>query len=409
MQLRSDVVGTGAASLQLKSFLPDGVVHIGDVVVPTSSFVLLAIAIVTALVLALVFRFTRFGLATRAASEHETGAILTGISPDRLGFLNWIIATVLAGLAVIVFAATSARLDPTETSLLVVPALAAALLGGLNSFAVTTAAALAISMLQSALGTFQTRADWLPDWLPNGGLRAALPVVLIVVAITVRGARLPTREALIDRRLPAAPEPRRPLVATLAISAVTIVGLLTLDEQWRLAIVVSTIATLIALSAVVVTGYVGQISLAQYAFAGLAAFTTAKLAIEGVAFPWAPLLAVIAHRRRRHPRRAAGAARARNDACGCDACRFRRDRRARVQLPVAQRPHRTSPGRVSSVSISGSSRRAPTTSAPRSGSSQSWSSRSVRSRSPTSVVARPACGGWPYAATNGLRRRWGST
>ena len=40
------------------------------------------------------------------------------------------------------------------------------------------------------------------------------------------------------------------------------------------------------------TGYVGQISLAQYAFAGLAAFTTAKLAIEGVAFPWAPLLAV---------------------------------------------------------------------------------------------------------------------
>ena len=35
MQLRSDVVGTGAASLQLKSFLPDGVVHFGDVVVPT--------------------------------------------------------------------------------------------------------------------------------------------------------------------------------------------------------------------------------------------------------------------------------------------------------------------------------------------------------------------------------------
>jgi len=56
--------------------------------------------------------------------------------------------------------------------------------------------------------------------------------------------------------------------------------------------VVSTIAALIALSTVVITGYVGQISLAQYAFAGLAAFTTAKLAISGVGFPWAPLLAV---------------------------------------------------------------------------------------------------------------------
>jgi ABC-type branched-subunit amino acid transport system permease subunit len=49
---------------------------------------------------------------------------------------------------------------------------------------------------------------------------------------------------------------------------------------------------LIALSTVVITGYVGQISLAQYAFAGLAAFTTAKLAVEGVAFPFAPMLAV---------------------------------------------------------------------------------------------------------------------
>jgi ABC-type branched-subunit amino acid transport system permease subunit len=55
---------------------------------------------------------------------------------------------------------------------------------------------------------------------------------------------------------------------------------------------VSIIAAIIGLSSVVVTGYVGQISLAQYAFAGLAAFTTAKLAIEGVAFPWAPLIAV---------------------------------------------------------------------------------------------------------------------
>jgi len=44
---------------------------------------------------------------------------------------------------------------------------------------------------------------------------------------------------------------------------------------------------------VVLTGYVGQISLAQYAFAGLAAFATAKLAIAGVPFPWSPALAVL--------------------------------------------------------------------------------------------------------------------
>ena len=293
MQLRTKETGAGAASLQLKSFLPSGVVHIGDAVVPTSSFVLVVLAIASTVALGAVFRYTRFGLATRAASENETGALLSGISADRLGFLNWIIATVLAGLAVIMFAGTSARLEPTETSLLVVPALAAALLGGLNSFALTTIAALAISMLQSGLGTFQARSEWFPDWLPNGGLRSALPVVLIVVAITLRGARLPTRETLVERRLPAAPVPRHPVLSTVVLVAVATGALLTLDEQWRLAIVVSTIAAVVGLSSVVLTGYVGQISLAQYAFAGLAAFTTAKLAIEGIGFPWAPLLAVM--------------------------------------------------------------------------------------------------------------------
>ncbi|MEP6623086.1 MAG: branched-chain amino acid ABC transporter permease, partial [Acidimicrobiia bacterium] len=184
------------------------------------------------------------------------------------------------------------RLDPTESSLLVVPALAAALFAGLDGFAVATIAGLAIGMSQSALATFQSRATWLPDWLPNGGLRGALPVVLILVAISWRGSRLPTRESLVTPRLPAAPVPRRPVASTLIIGGTTLLGLFTLGAQWRLAIVVSTIAALIALSCVVLTGYVGQISLAQYAFAGLAAFTTAKLALAGVGFPWAPLLAV---------------------------------------------------------------------------------------------------------------------
>ena len=37
-------------------------------------------------VLVAVFRLTRFGLATRAGAEHETGLTLMGISPSRLGF-----------------------------------------------------------------------------------------------------------------------------------------------------------------------------------------------------------------------------------------------------------------------------------------------------------------------------------
>lgn len=293
MQLRVSASGGGSAALRLGSLLPDGVVHIGSAVVPVSSFLLAGIAIVVALGLGVVYRYTRFGLATRAAAESEKGAVLSGISPDRVGVVNWALASVLAGAAVIAIAGVTSRLDPVETSLLVVPALAAALLGGLRSFGLTTVAGLAIGMMQSVLSTFQSRADWMPDAVPNGGLRQALPVILIVIAITARGARLPTRESVVDARLPASPTPRHQWRWALGLVSVTAVALLTLDAQWRLAIVVSTIAALIALSTVVVTGYVGQISLAQYAFAGLAAFTTAKLAVGGLGFPWAPLLAVL--------------------------------------------------------------------------------------------------------------------
>ena len=292
MALRVSQSGGGAVSLRLDSLLPTDAVHLGRAAIPTYSFVLLGLAVALTGVLVLVFRLTRFGLATRAGAEHETGLTLMGISPSRLGFANWVIATVTAGLAIILFAGVSGRLDPVETSLLVVPALAAALLGGLSSFGLTLVSALAISMASGALGTFQARADWIGTSLPRGGLAAALPVIVIIVAITLRGARLPMRESLVEGRPPAAPVPYRPLTATAVLAVATIVALFTLDDLWRLAIVVSMIAAIIGLSSVVLTGYLGQISLAQYAFTGLAAFTTAKLAVDGVPFPWSPLLAI---------------------------------------------------------------------------------------------------------------------
>ena len=287
--------GQGAAAIRPEFPLPDGAVRIGDAVIPTSNFVVATVALVATGVLVAVYRFTRFGLATRAAAENEKGALLTGLSPDRLGYLNWILATVLAGIAVILIATDTHGIDPTTTSLAVVPALGAALLGGLHGFGSTALAGLAIGMSQSTLNTLQAHHDdALPDWLSRGAFRGALPVVIILAAITWRGSSLPTRATLIDRRLPTAPEPRRPALTIMVVATIAAVGLLTLDAQWRLAIIVSTIATVIGLSSVVLTGFVGQISLAQNAFAGLAAFTTAKLATTfEVPFPIAPICGVV--------------------------------------------------------------------------------------------------------------------
>jgi ABC-type branched-subunit amino acid transport system ATPase component/branched-subunit amino acid ABC-type transport system permease component len=281
-------------ALPLGNLLPAGRLTVAGAVVPLNRIVLAGIALVVAAALAAAFRWTRFGLATRAAAENETGAVLSGHSPDRLAAANWVIASVLAGVAVILIASVTKQLDPLSTSLLVVPALAAMLLGGLRSFMLTTAAGLAIGMLQSGVLNYSTRAEWLPGWLPQSGLVQAVPFVLLVVALTIQGQRLPGRAVVFESSLPSSPRPRHVGLTAVGALAVLVAALLSVDSQWRLALVVSMIAAVIALSSVVLTGWVGQISLAQLAFAGLAGFTTAKMSVAlGIPFPWAPLLAVL--------------------------------------------------------------------------------------------------------------------
>jgi branched-chain amino acid transport system permease protein len=61
----------------------------------------LTIAIIVVLFTVLlwaVFQLTRFGLATRAASENEKGAVVLGFSPEFLAGANWVISTLITGL-----------------------------------------------------------------------------------------------------------------------------------------------------------------------------------------------------------------------------------------------------------------------------------------------------------------------
>ena len=69
--------------------------------------------------------------------------------------------------------------------------------------------------------------------------------------------------------------------------------MLTAGSDWRSAVITSSIAVIVSLSIVVLTGFVGQISLAPFAFAGVAAFSLVRLGAAGVPFPLAPLLAVV--------------------------------------------------------------------------------------------------------------------
>jgi branched-chain amino acid transport system permease protein len=283
------VGGQGAAVTRPENLLPDDVIGVLGVDLPADRLWLAGLVVAATLGLAAVYRFTRFGLATRAAAESEKGAVLLGYSPERLAAVNWMLAVVLAGAAVILIAPV-AGISPTGTSLLIVPALAAAVVGGFRSFLLATIAGFGIGLVQSEL--LNVQADW--RWLPDVGLQQGVPFVLIIATLALRGQVLPARGALETGRFPRSPRPNHVVAWTGVLCSLALVGLFTLDSTWRQGIIVTAVTALIALSIVVLTGYVGQISLMPMALAGVSAFAMIKLTTSAdLPFPLAPLLAAL--------------------------------------------------------------------------------------------------------------------
>ncbi len=267
----------------------------GDVVVPRDQLVLTGVVIVSAVLLWLLFRATRFGLATRAAAENEKAAAVLGFSPDVLAGANWVLSTMLVGLFGVLVATVNGSVDPITITLLIVPALGAALLGGFTSFGVTVAAGFGIAMAQNLLQYVTTR-PWFPHagQAPLPGMKESLPFLVNAVVLFIRGRALPTRDSIAMDRLP--PVPRSGRVAAWAVPAAlaAATGLLFLGPIWRLAITNTLVGILMCLSLVVLTGFVGQISLAQMTIAGIAGFSLSKLAgTYGVPFPLGPLIGAV--------------------------------------------------------------------------------------------------------------------
>ena len=138
-----------AASAADRSF-PIRVVRMLDSAVPLSIFVLSGIVVAITVLLWALYRWTRFGLATRAASENDVAARLAGLSPNELSLANTLLASLLLGTLGIL-AGSVAALDTTTLPFLVVPALAAALFARLTSFAIACLCGLGIGMLESLI------------------------------------------------------------------------------------------------------------------------------------------------------------------------------------------------------------------------------------------------------------------
>ncbi|MEY2588826.1 MAG: hypothetical protein QOJ67_810 [Acidimicrobiaceae bacterium] len=247
-------------------WLPHDAKVVGGISVPMDRIWIAGGLLVTTIVLVLVTRYTRFGLATTAVSENEVAASSLGCSPSVIGAASWAISAALAALAGALLVPISG-LQTSAFTALIIPALAAALLGRLVSYRLAAAGGLAIGMLESIIGT-PSIVGRVADIT---GVTTAVPFLVIVVFLVVRGASIPTR-GFVGQRLPSlgTGDIRWGRVLVGLVAGLALV-LFVLPREWQDGAMVSAYGALLVLSLVVLTGLAGQISLAQYTLAGVCA------------------------------------------------------------------------------------------------------------------------------------------
>jgi len=286
----------GNSSLSPTSILPGNIFHLFGAVIPVDRMILTGIAIVLAVGLWALYRFTHFGLATRAAAESERYAMYAGVSPRRLSLTNSLIASLMAG-GFGILVAPLITLNTETLPLEIVPALGAALFAGFSSLGVACFAGLLMGALSSLL-TFWSSQSWFPQsqGTPINGLPELLFFVLVAIAMAWRGSKVPARGEITEKRMPLAPRPENLTRYSIIGLVAGVVLLIVLPYEFRQAMVNSMLGAMICLSLIVVVGYVGQISVVQVGLAGVTGYAMSHMLISvgGVwsDFPLAPLIGI---------------------------------------------------------------------------------------------------------------------
>ena len=162
----------GAQVKFMPSAFPARVFHVGGVAFSFQDVGTIGVSIASVFVLWLFFRFTKVGLAMRAAAVRPAAARLVGIRVSWMLSLGWGLAATLGAVSGLMAAASpSVLLQPSMMDGILIYAFAAAVLGGLESPAGAVVGGLSIGVLLNLLPTY---VDWVAPAL-------LLPVAFIVM------------------------------------------------------------------------------------------------------------------------------------------------------------------------------------------------------------------------------------
>ena len=245
-------------------------IHFGATYVTLHQVVTVALSGVVAGALYLLLNRTRIGASMRASVDNPDLLRLYGGRPELVAALAWAVGTSLAALAGILLAPTIG-LQYYDLTLLVINAYAAAMIGRLKSLPLAFVGAMCLGVVQS----------WTVGYLPTGtelsGLRAVVPT-LFLFAVVVLMPQAPLRIGQVKGIVSAAVPTLRRAGAAGGVLVLAVALLAPgLSEANLLRVGTAATYAMVMLSMVLLTGYGGHVSLAQFTFAGVGALAYAKL------------------------------------------------------------------------------------------------------------------------------------
>lgn len=243
------------------------------------------VIVVSALVLALgaFFKYTDIGIAVRAAAENGERAGLLGIPVKRVSTIVWMLAAMMSAIGVFfTVPLTGLPLDGFVGPRLLLLGLAIAVIARMESLPTAFVAGLFIGIVDQSI-VFTTN---------TAGLSDPAIFIVILVALLVQRGKLSRAYELgasswqavkevrpIPSELRGTPEVRTGLsILTAVVLAIVVAVPFWLGDAYTSKVTLIVIYSIIAVSLVVLTGWAGQISLGQFAIAGVASATAGGLA-----------------------------------------------------------------------------------------------------------------------------------
>lgn len=151
----------------------------GPVTVPTARIAALVASLLIVLAFFLVFKFSEWGIAIRAAAEDEEAAELMGIRRSRVSVSAWVIAGVLATVAGVFLGTAPSPGLTNGSNLSAFNAIPAGVVGGLDSTGGAIVGGVIIGVVQSLAAGYNSQLSFLGQ--PLGDVSAYVVMLLVLL------------------------------------------------------------------------------------------------------------------------------------------------------------------------------------------------------------------------------------